>query len=654
MKNLALLMFALCLFTRAFSQDNNNSFQFGKPTQEEFSMNSYSKDTTAPAVILYEEMVVYYEINQQGNLFQNRTITRKIKVLEKEGASYGDVEISLYRPDNSTCILEKVEACSFNMENGKTVKSPVKKQMIFREKVSDNMTLVKFSIPNIKAGSIIEYRYTVRDDLIFNIPSHEFQHDIPTIYSRVSYSIPEYFKFNIMVSGYQHVDVQKGSQSKTAFIAGYPLTFEENIVTGIAADVPALKNEPYVWNYKEYISKLSLELDEYRFPGQLVQKISSDWKTVCENLKESRFGTHMKMDNPLRKEMAGLYAADASDEEKIRKILQLLKSRIKWNKKIALLTNSPKSALDKGEGNSADINFILRAMLEDAGFVATPMLLNPRYLNRIRFRATLEGINCFILQVKMSDGKICYLDGTNEFADINLLPEYLLVDKAHLYGDFTNTFHDLTALTHNSTRRSIAGKIDTSGAFRINMRIQYNNMDAFNANNRLARYNSKEEYIESLEKQMQKTVSDYKIDKSNTKVVESYGFDLESATAGDFIYLKAILLPEFSSNPFKAPDRKLPIEFDHPRTSRTDCTYTIPDGYTVEEMPGNTAITACEGGLQARFITAQNNNTVQVSFTFNIGRIIFVPSEYEEISAFFAKLMELSGQQIVLKKQVQQ
>ena len=179
-------------------------------------------------------------------------------------------------------------------------------------------------------------------------------------------------------------------------------------------------------------------------------------------------------------------------------------------------------------------------------------------------------------------------------------------------------------------------------------------MDAFNANNRLARYNSKEEYIESLEKQMQKTVSDYKIDKSNTKVVESYGFDLESATAGDFIYLKAILLPEFSSNPFKAPDRKLPIEFDHPRTSRTDCAYTIPDGYTVEEMPGNTAITACEGGLQARFITAQNNNTVQVSFTFNIGRIIFVPSEYEEISAFFAKLMELSGQQIVLKKQVQQ
>ena len=149
MKNLALLMFALCLFTRAFSQDKNNSFQFGKPTQEEFSMNSYSKDTTAPAVILYEEMVVYYEINQQGNLFQNRTITRKIKVLEKEGASYGDVEISLYRPDNSTCILEKVEACSFNMENGKTVKSPVKKQMIFREKVSDNMTLVKFSIPKI-------------------------------------------------------------------------------------------------------------------------------------------------------------------------------------------------------------------------------------------------------------------------------------------------------------------------------------------------------------------------------------------------------------------------------------------------------------------------------------------------------------------------
>lgn len=111
-------------------------------------------------------------------------------------------------------------------------------------------------------------------------------------------------------------------------IGGMPLTYTEYIVTGTATGIPALKEEPYVWNYKEYVSKLSLELDEYRFPGAMVEKVSSDWESVSTLLKNSQFGTNMRMGNPLKKEMETLWTADASDEEKIRKILALLKSRI--------------------------------------------------------------------------------------------------------------------------------------------------------------------------------------------------------------------------------------------------------------------------------------------------------------------------------------
>ena len=651
------LMTILTLFLTMTTVAQEQNFQFGKPDKEQLSMMSYEKDTTAPAVILNEKFNLFYSINTRGEIRQHYSIARRIKVLKKEGTSYGDIEFTLYNLSNTndeTSYLEKLEAFSFNIEGGKTLKNEVKKQLIFREKVSDKKTVVKFTVPDVKVGSIIEYRYSIRSAYTMDIPSHEFQHNIPTLNSTAEYIIPEYFRFNVTVAGYHHVDVQRKEASKTVNIAGMPLTYTENIVTGNAKEIPALKDEPYVWNYKEYISRLSLELDEYTFPGQITQRISSDWGSVNQTLKESRFGSNLKMGNPLKKEMENLYSNDVSEEEKIQKILSLLKSKIKWNNILALTAESPRNALNNGEGNSADINFILMAMLNDAGFNVTPMLLNPRYLDRIRHRATLDNINYFILQVKLSDGTVCYLDGTNEYSDINILPEYLLTDRAHLYGDNTNKFHDLTALTRNSTRKTIMAEFDSTGVMKMQIRTHYNNMDAYITNNKLAKYNNEDEFADALEKKLQTSVTNIKLERSNTRVTESYDLEYTPVSSGDFIYLNAIMFPDFTSNPFKSIERKLPIEFSHPQISRIDYLIKIPDGYTVAEMPKSTALSACNGGLDIKFIATQKNGTIQISYTANTSRIIYPSEEYANISTFFAKMVELAKQQIVLKRQPQQ
>lgn len=129
------LISILTLFFTLTLTAQEQKFQFGKPGQELMSMTSYDKDTTAPAVMLHENFELYYNIDQRGLLRQNYTVTRRIKVLEKEGTSYGDIEIVLYHPGEAISYLEKVDAFSFNLEDSKTVKSEVKKQMIFREKI---------------------------------------------------------------------------------------------------------------------------------------------------------------------------------------------------------------------------------------------------------------------------------------------------------------------------------------------------------------------------------------------------------------------------------------------------------------------------------------------------------------------------------------
>jgi hypothetical protein len=197
-------------------------------------------------------------------------------------------------------------------------------------------------------------------------------------------------------------------------------------------------------------------------------------------------------------------------------------------------------------------------------------------------------------------------------------------------------------------------EFDSTGVMKMQIRTHYNNMDAYITNNKLAKYNNEDEFADALEKKLQTSVTNIKLERSNTRVTESYDLEYTPVSSGDFIYLNAIMFPDFTSNPFKSIERKLPIEFSHPQISRIDYLIKIPDGYTVAEMPKSTALSACNGGLDIKFIATQKNGTIQISYTANTRRIIYPSEEYANISTFFAKMVELAKQQIVLKRQPQQ
>ena len=71
--------------------------KFGDVSNEVLSMTTYDKDSTASAVILadYGTSTISYTQNSGFSLDFER-ITR-IKILRKEGLSWGDFSISLYR-----------------------------------------------------------------------------------------------------------------------------------------------------------------------------------------------------------------------------------------------------------------------------------------------------------------------------------------------------------------------------------------------------------------------------------------------------------------------------------------------------------------------------------------------------------------------------
>lgn len=65
------------------------------------------------------------------------------------------------------------------------------KSLIFDERINDNWKQIKFSVPSVKAGTVIEYKYTQHSELYQLIPDWVIQHDIPVIHSHYEVLIPD-------------------------------------------------------------------------------------------------------------------------------------------------------------------------------------------------------------------------------------------------------------------------------------------------------------------------------------------------------------------------------------------------------------------------------------------------------------------------------
>lgn len=166
--------------TLLFSQEL--STKYGKITTDELKMTSCSLDSTANAVVIYKKGKTQYEYKDGFRI--KHEIETKIKILTHEGTSYANVIIPYYNESSVNGMKENVsqiEGYAFNLENGKIVKTKLEKDFITKERINDKYMQVKFSIPNVKAGTVIEYKYEYLSDFYHLLEDWEMQQDIPVL-----------------------------------------------------------------------------------------------------------------------------------------------------------------------------------------------------------------------------------------------------------------------------------------------------------------------------------------------------------------------------------------------------------------------------------------------------------------------------------------
>ena len=98
---------------------------------------------------------------------------------------------------------------------GKIEKTKLKSEGEFEEKVNKYWSKKKITLPNVKEGSVLEFKYTIRTNNIGMLREFDFQTDIPVDYSEYKTYVPEYFIYNTKMKGFvtPKIDVEKSPKS---------------------------------------------------------------------------------------------------------------------------------------------------------------------------------------------------------------------------------------------------------------------------------------------------------------------------------------------------------------------------------------------------------------------------------------------------------
>src|SRR5690606_647326 len=96
-----------------------------------------------------------------------------------------------------------------NLENNKIVSTPLTSKAIFLEKTSPYLQLSKFTLPNVREGSVIDIKYRIYSPDILNFRTWRFQSDIPKISSVYTAIMPATYQYRVILRGpYQLTDTK--------------------------------------------------------------------------------------------------------------------------------------------------------------------------------------------------------------------------------------------------------------------------------------------------------------------------------------------------------------------------------------------------------------------------------------------------------------
>ncbi len=636
-------------------------FKFGKIAPEEFQTKATGKDSSAAAIKLFDVGNCYFEYNANSGFKYVYERHIRYKILTKAGYDLANYKIGLYSTNGAKEDLNGMDAATYNMVDGKMVISKPNKDAKFTEEYNKNYTYKKFTLPNVKEGSIIEFKYVIKSDFLFNLRGWSFQSDIPTLYTEYNVKIPEYLSYKTNFTGYLVINKVKHEMINATYVPGLSstATYDQYAL----ANVPALKDESYITTIDDYIPMIEFELQSTQFPGEMVKDFNGSWPKIIKELADDEnFGLFINKNSYAKSVLPGILKGEKDTLAMTKLIFDYVINNVKWNQeggKYASATN-PKAVFDKKSGNTGDINLSLISLLKEAKITSYPLLVSTRDNGMHPGYPMISKFNSVLAQVVINNKNIL-LDATDKdmplgmISFFNLNHEGLSVDLKAVNGSWIMTeptFVSEKIFNYNlvlDKENKLKGKVSqyTKGYAALDLRDRYRTT------------NNESEFIKAYKKD--KTgleVANYKMDNLNNideLLTESMDVVIEDNVeeAGNLVYFTPLLFEKRKENPFKHEERIFPVDFAYPIKENYRITITFPDEYEVEKLPKSTIfkIPDNKGTFTITFLS--EGKSLLVRSIIDIPKSFYSPEEYFDLKELFKSVVEKQAEQVVFKKKAE-
>ncbi len=646
--------------------------KFGKISTEHLEAAQCPIDSNAHAYYIFDYGYSSFQYSKAAKSFEliySRHL--RIKILDAQAFNWADISIPLYVGGVSEEKVGSIKATTYNLENGKVIKSKLSNKDIYLEESSDNWQMKKFAMPNVKEGSIIEVEYRVVSDYFFNLQEWRFQSTIPVLHSEYHVYIPEYYVYNQTQKGYFPFHTERRNSSKTISLTSVQRTetsgktnmtnenfqYVEQVFHYNAQNIPAFPEEEFLRTSDNYMTKIEFELNRIEYPSSPAKHFNTTWADVDKQLSDSeRFGVAIKRDGHLKEEAERLRNRSLENAELLSEALSLVQNKIAWDNTLTkYVERSLSKAYKEGKGNVAEVNLNLVALLRQLDFEAYPLVLSTQRNGIIHpSHPTISSFNYVIAMVRIGE-KDYLLDATDPNTEVNLVPVRCLNDKGRVIGlpgtDWINLM-DYKSYSYTSNYNlSFTEDLNLSG----NHTLVLKDYAQYHRKKKIKEYNSLEEYQGYLEKKLDDlNISNLKaegLDSTGNAITISYDLNQEDfVDDADMFFFSPILKPLIESNPFKLEKREYPVEFDYPYIIQQNYSYQIPEGYSVAEIPKAMILRMPDKSAQYTYQVIENGGLLMVYTTFTIRKSNYLPEEYEGLKQFYEAVINKQNELIVLNK----
>lgn len=622
---------------------------------EELGMLKYAADTTASAIVLRELGEAYFSNSDNNIVFEYHV---KIKILSKEGLKHSNFEIPLYKRDGRSEKWIRIDGRTYNLNNQSLAYENLDSKSVFKQTVSEYVDLMKFTLPAVRVGSVIDVKYVIESPFIFNFREWDFQSELPKVQSEFWAKIPANYNYNIALKGYLTLTEKEGTLVKDCFNPGGGLSADCSFYKFNMINIPAFKEEDFMTSKENLLSRISFELIEIKDFNGRTFKYTKEWKDVEAELRTNQdFGLQIKKaKNLFDDKLPEILKGKIDQKTQAQAIYNFVSNLFQWNSSYGKYAEKGiRKAYATKTGNIADINLTLIAMLQEAGFDANPVLLSTRdHGFPIKLYPVLSSFNYVVAHV-IIDNHVYLLDASESDLPFGYLPERCLNGEGRLISKENADWVSLSPKSKRKKQTLLSLKLDSLGNLVGTLEIRSFHYEAISQRRTIAKYSDRGDYLQVLGKKWPDiSINNYQLENFESlekPLIEKMNleFRFESLDPKS-IFVNLGFLSIWKENPLKSANRLYPVDFGIPIEFLNFVSIQYPESYFLEEKPKDVVIALPDGG--GKYTSSINNLSGKLSIvnSLHINKAEYSSLEYHGLRELFHRVIVSQSEMIVLKK----